>query len=113
MNIVTRSAPITRAATLIFCLAALAACGIQDMQAPHIWGENEVPPEVKAEPRLVSTPQDYNPDAAPWPRLGDVPSMPKDFTPRDQINQTMQQMENDRDAALAKKEAMDASTAKQ
>lgn len=51
----------------------------------------EVPDEVLNAPRPLSPPP---PSAnAAWPRLGDVPSHPKDFPPQAEINREMQQME--------------------
>ncbi len=78
---------------------AVAGCGLEDkVHVPHMFGGNEVPPEIMAEPRVVPTPsQDQILRAQEtWPRLGDVPSMPKNFTPQPVINASKIQMENNR-----------------
>ena len=69
---------------LLAALAGLAGC----------YSSNEVPQNVLDEPRAVSPPPPAsNPS---WPRLGDVPSKPKDFPPPAAVDQAKQQMESDR-----------------
>jgi hypothetical protein len=74
-------------------LFALLGCDSKDL--PHVFSGNEVPPEVMAEPRAVTVPPPAAVQNQSWMRLGDVPSMPKNFTPEDQIEQSKQQLVND------------------
>lgn len=84
-------------------LLALAACeDIENINMPHVFGGNEVPPAITAEPRLVKVPPPLDP-ATPWPRVGDVPRKPDNFTSRPLIDATFQQMENERANAIADK----------
>jgi len=76
-------------------LACLALAGCDSINWPHIYGPDEIPQSVRDEPRAVPSPPPEPSDES-YPRLGDVPSKPKDFTPAAEIDQTKQQMENDR-----------------
>src|ERR1700733_9212514 len=77
-------------------LGGLAACdAINNIQWPHVYGPNEVPADVLNEPRPITVPPPV-PEDATYPRLGDVPSKPKNFTPQPQIDQTKQQMDVER-----------------
>lgn len=87
------------------CLLALAGCDSGDL--PHVFGSNEVPPDVMAEPRAVTVPSDAEVQGQNWMRLGDVASMPKDFTPQDQIQQSKQQLINDRSDSTRLRQAAD------
>jgi hypothetical protein len=73
-------------------LISLAAC--DDFETPHIRNASDIPPEVLAEPRIV--PQATETDIETWPRLGDVPDKPKNFSSSRQINKTIQQLKQDR-----------------
>jgi len=83
---------------LILAALSLAACADSSVNLPHVFEGNEVPPEVVAAPRVV--PQAAPINRAVWPRLGDVPSKPKDFTPQSVIDAAKDEMANDRDDAL-------------
>lgn len=83
------------------CVGFLAAC--DNIHWPHVYGPDEVPADVRDAPRPIPTAQ-HAPEGTPFPRLGDVPSHPKDFTPDATIDQTKQQMEDDRDEANAIKQ---------
>lgn len=72
-------------------LLALAGC-----EGPHVFDANEVPMEVRTAPRVVTAPSPAEIESAPWPRLGDVPSKPKDFTAPPLIDQTRIEMQNNR-----------------
>ncbi len=79
-------------------LLTLAACS-DTINWPHVFSGNEVPPAVINQPRVVETPP---PDAVankPWPRLGDVPAKPNNFTAAPLIDATKDEMTNDRAAA--------------
>ena len=90
------------------CILCLVACGlVDDADIPHVFGPNEVPPEALAEPRLVPVPPAPDPRHPAWPRLGDVPSKPEDFSSPAAIARTFQQMENDRAEAQAQKQEID------
>jgi len=89
------------------CLSLLVGCSwVQDMGAPHVFGNNEVPTSVLTEPRLVRQPDSLDP-TVPFPQLGSVPSKPSNFTPQPMIDQTQLQMEQERDEALEKKRQLD------
>jgi len=63
---------------------------------PNIFSGSEVPQDVLNEPRLVAKPATEDLHAVPWPRLGDVPAMPKDFSPQPVLDQTVTEMHNER-----------------
>lgn len=72
--------------------------GCEGVHTPHLLKPNEVPDDVLAAPRTVAEPP-TNPAAEyPWPRLGDVPSKPKDFFPKD-IADTVKDLQDQRDQA--------------
>ena len=73
----------------------LAACGETDIKLPKVFGDSEVPSEVLNAPRVVPAPPQAT-EARTWPRLGDVPSRPKDFTPQATIDAAKAEMESDR-----------------
>lgn len=81
-------------------LGLLAGCEDMDLDLtpPHVFGasNSEVPPEVLAEPRLVATPPANIAYDKTWPRLGDVPSKPNDFSSQDDIDTAMKEMTDDR-----------------
>jgi hypothetical protein len=80
---------------LLVCGAALllGGCGL--------FGEGEVPQDVLNAPRLVATPAPGTAENATWPRLGDIPAKPADFTPPAVNHSLQQEMENDRSEANA------------
>ncbi len=88
-----------------FFLFALAGC--ESLDLPHVMGGNEVPPEVIAQPRVVTTPAPGSVENSPWMRLGDVPSAPRDFTSQTLIDQTAQEMRDDRTEAEKLKQQAD------
>lgn len=88
-----------------FFLLALAACDSNDL--PHVFSGNEVPDDVANEPRVVEKPAPGMAESQPWMRLGDVPSKPSDFTSPVLIQQTRQQMLNERTQAEQLKQAAD------
>jgi hypothetical protein len=74
---------------------------------PNFWGHDEVPDEVKAQPRLLEVPPPST-EEKDWPRLGDVPFKPKDFSPKPAYDQEMNELEQDRsEAETAKKNALE------
>jgi hypothetical protein len=95
MKFKRKSAFIMWAAGCFFSLI-LSACSYLGIDAPHIVGDNEVPPAMLKAPRLVATPSADDVANQSWPRLGDVPSKPNDFSSQQSINQTRAQMERDR-----------------
>jgi hypothetical protein len=78
-------------------LLALVSCGDNEIKLPKVFGGSEVPSEVLDEPRVVPVPSPQN--QATWPRLGDVPSMTKDFTPQPTIDAARREMQSDRSDA--------------
>ncbi len=71
-------------------------------KVPHVFGSNEVPPDILNEPRLVTSAAPNASAKAAWPLLGNVPSKPKDFTPLPMIDQTKGELETDRAVAAQK-----------
>ncbi|MDX2027799.1 MAG: hypothetical protein SFW62_04115 [Alphaproteobacteria bacterium] len=63
---------------------------------PHIFDGNEVPLELRTAPRVVTTPSPEEIENTSWPRLGDVPSKPKNFTAQPLVDQTRLEMQNNR-----------------
>jgi hypothetical protein len=95
MKLKSKSATI-KAILSALCLLCLAAC--DQISLPHVWGPNEVPPEVTAAPSPIERPPPV-PSAVSQTinlRLGDVPSRPKDFPSDASSDLIKQQMENDR-----------------
>ncbi len=75
--------------------------GCESLGIPNIFGEDEVPEEVKARPSVLAPPVFAKQQT--WPRLGDVPSKPKDFTQPQNYNKSMDELESQRrDAEAAK-----------
>jgi len=98
------------ASSIVFILCfLLAAC--DSIHVPDVTGHDEVPPAVKAEPRLVEQPPPLTGNE-PWPRLGDVPFKPKDFSTQPVYNHYMNELEYDRgEADAAKQKVRDESSA--
>ena len=86
---------------LIAVFFLLAAC--EDITVPHPFALDQVPPDVKAEPRLVTVPPALE-DNTPWPLVGNVPFKPNDFSPKPAYNHYMNELEFDRAEAGATKE---------
>ncbi|MDD4616816.1 MAG: hypothetical protein PHW76_06875 [Alphaproteobacteria bacterium] len=70
-----------------FLLAGCDALGL-----PNIFGEDDVPQEVKQQSRAVLAPPVFAGQQS-WPRLGDVPSKPKDFISKEDANKSMDELE--------------------
>jgi hypothetical protein len=66
---------------------------------PHVVGDNEVPEGAINAPRLVAQPTPEDQANQSWPRLGDVPSKPNDFSTPGAISQSVTDMENSRTVA--------------
>ena len=96
------------ALSIALVCAALFLSGCEMGVIPDITRYDYVPPEVKAQPRLVETPPPLSPDQA-WPRLGDVPFKPKDFSPKPVYLHYMDELDFERvEAQDAKKKAEEA-----
>ncbi|HEU0117456.1 MAG TPA: hypothetical protein VFR09_02380 [Alphaproteobacteria bacterium] len=87
-------------AALVLCLSA---CG-ENNDMPKVFGGNEIPKDVLNEPRVVQKPSQEQLANKTWPRLGDVPSMPKTFSPAPVTDQAITDMENERKQAEVVKE---------
>ncbi len=83
---------------MVFIMASLAACQDLGIRTPKVFNGIEVPDDTLNEPRVVPVPPPP-PEQRVYPRLGDVPSKPKDFTPQPTINATKQEMDEDRSEA--------------
>jgi len=94
------------ASSIPLCLLLLAGCdslGIHDMTR-----KDQVPDDVKAQHLIVQTAPPTDADT-PWPRLGDVPRKPYDFTPKPVYDHYMDEMEYDRDVAQEEKKKVETS----
>ena len=92
-------------------LAATGCSTMSNVRVPHIFGANEVPPDVISTPRLVETAPSDETQQESWPRLGDVPSKPTNFTGPVLVTETKAEMNGDRLAAQAVKRDYEASGA--
>jgi hypothetical protein len=73
---------------------------------PHVFSGDEVPEGAINAPRLVAGPTPEEAADQTWPRLGDVPSKPDDFSTPTNINQSMTEMETARaDAAISREQS--------
>ncbi|MDE1901465.1 MAG: hypothetical protein KGI37_07470 [Alphaproteobacteria bacterium] len=87
-------------------IALLALCGLTGCAAlgiPDIFAPDQVPQSARDEPQIVVA-KPVAPDT-PWPRLGDVPSKPKDFSTKPVYDNEMNQLTADRAQAEAAKKA--------
>jgi hypothetical protein len=96
------------ASSILILLCLFTSVGCDTLGIPSLSTYGTVPDDVKAQPRLVQTPDPVMHDASGWPRVGDVPFAPKDFSPPAAYNHYMSEMEFERDeAGDAKKQAAD------
>ncbi|MDE2029594.1 MAG: hypothetical protein KGI97_03415 [Alphaproteobacteria bacterium] len=79
-------------------IVVLMLAGCDSLGLPNIFASDQVPQTVKDQPRAVSAPPPLG-DNTPWPRLGDVPFKPMDFTPLATSDRYMNEMSADRAAA--------------
>jgi len=94
------------ASSILWVLAFVLLTGCQDLGIRDYFADDQVPADIKAQPRLVATPPPETADATGWPRLGDVPFKPNDFSPKVVYNHYMNELEFHRDEAVVdKKEA--------
>ncbi|MGB9153090.1 MAG: hypothetical protein WCD70_08400 [Alphaproteobacteria bacterium] len=102
---------LTPSILVLSCALMLMGCDSVKLRNPFL--DDQVPPEAKAEPRLVTTPPPPSPtDAKTWPRLVDVPFKPKDFSPQPAYTHYMDELEYDRaESETAKKQVVDESPA--
>lgn len=104
MNTKAKSSAIKKNLVLL-CLLGLGGCGGLDL--PHVFSGDEVPEGAKNEPRLVGEPFNGQPQSSKvWPRLGDVPSHPKDFSSPDSISASMTTLENNRNDAVTERQSI-------
>jgi hypothetical protein len=91
-----RKSALIRALALSAAMLALNACdSFEKIDWPHVYGPNEVPESVVSEPRAVATLPPLPHDTT-YPRLGDVPLRPKNFSTPAMIDQTKQDMDAQR-----------------
>ena len=95
---ITFGAPSIVSMALIFLLAGCES--IQNVHIPNLFGSDEVPDEVKDQPRFVEIPLTPEEEAS-WPRLGDVPFKPKDFSSSPAYTKSMNELNQDRVEAEA------------
>ncbi|MFA4994859.1 MAG: hypothetical protein WC521_06110 [Bdellovibrionales bacterium] len=84
----------------LVCFFLLAGC--DSIYVPNFFGHDEVPDEVKEQPRFVEIPTAPE-DEKSWPRLGDVPFKPKDFSSPSATNNSMNELAQDRFDSEAEK----------
>ena len=91
--------------SIILCGSFFLLVGCSAIGLPDLTRHDEVPDEVKALPRQVSIPTED--EGQGWPRLGDIPSKPKDFPTPTVYKQHMEEMEFHRsEAEEAKRRAI-------
>jgi hypothetical protein len=95
---------IIAALLIILPLVACESLGIRNLLA-----DDQVPQAVKDEPRVVVSPPAAE-EKPQWPRLGDVPSKPKDFSPKPVYDHYMDELAYDRDDAQATKKEIESET---
>ena len=84
----------------LFGLLLLTGCDSFD--SIRLFHHDEVSPEARAAPRLVPSAPPST-DETPWPRLGDVPFKPQDFSTKPVYEQDMIDLAAERDAAAEAK----------
>jgi len=99
MKFFCRASSIARLTALF--LSACDSLGIRDILAP-----DQVPQMAKDEPRIVAAPPPVAPET-PWPRLGDVPFKPNDFSTKPVYDHYMDELTDDRIGAEADKKEVD------
>jgi hypothetical protein len=82
----------------------LTGCDSFNIHNPTL--HDQVPDSVKAQPLVVETAPPV-PPSTPYPRLGDVPTKPKDFSPKPVYEHYMDEMEYDRTQAQEEKKQID------
>ncbi len=80
---------------VLFVTAMFLLCGCEELGLHNPLAEDQVPDRVKEQPLLVER-ASPPPDDAAWPRLGDVPFKPKDFSPKLVYDHYMNELEFDR-----------------
>ena len=88
----------------LVCVLFLAGC--EDVKIPNLSHHDEVPTEAKEAPRLVQRAPPVAEDA-PWPRLGDVPFKPKDFSTKPVYEHYMDELEFHRAEAQDEKKRVE------
>jgi len=86
------------ASSIVVLASFFLLCGCESIYIPNFFGDDEVPDEVKEQPRFVEIPMTEE-EAKTWPRLGDVPSKPKDFSPKPVYEKSMDDLALERLAA--------------
>lgn len=95
------------ASSIVFAAAFFVLAGCDALGIPDLTRHDEVPPAVRAEPRLVGSPT-ADVQESGWPRLGDVPAKPKDFSPPPVYGHYMDELDYDRGEAEAARRAAEA-----
>jgi len=94
------------ASSIVSLLCIFLLTGCDGIHMPNFFGHDEVPDEVKAQPHQFDVPEPST-EEKNWPRLGDVPFKPKDFSPKPDYDKAMDELEHDRsDAEAAKEDAL-------
>lgn len=89
---------------LLLAAASLSLAGCQDLGIINIFAHDQVPQAAHDQPRMVEQPPEETGHEA-WPRLGDVPFKPKDFSPKPVYDHYMDELSTDRaDAQAVKKQ---------
>ena len=94
------------ASSIVSLLCFFLLTGCENFYVPNVFGDDEVPDEVKEQPRFIEIPASEEDDKA-WPRLGDVPFKPKDFSPQTTYENSMSELERNRlEAVEARNKAL-------
>jgi hypothetical protein len=93
------------ASSIVSLLCFFLLTGCENFHVPNVFGEDEVPDEIKDQPRFIEIPASE--EEKGWPRLGDVPFKPKDFSPKTTYEDSMSELERNRlEAVEARKRAL-------
>jgi hypothetical protein len=93
---------------MLLVLSFLAGC--TSLGTRDYFANDQVPQSAKDEPRLVASPPPITGNE-PWPLLGQVPSNPKDFSPKPVYDHYMDELAYDKIAAQAEKREVESEDA--
>lgn len=85
----------------LMCFFLLAGC--ENLHVPNFFGYDEVPDSVKEQPRFVEVPSSPV-EGEGWPRLGDVPFKPADFSSEESYGRSIQEMKDEQQPLAQKRE---------
>jgi hypothetical protein len=85
---------LTSAPSILLALLLLTGC--DSLNIPNPLRHDQVPDPIKEQPLIVEKAPPV-PAKTPWPLLGEVPTRPKDFSPKPVYDHYMDELEYERD----------------